>query len=127
MTSAMGLSSFLTQVPQQLDQVLMDLEGGNLTIEVKNQAIDEVGKHLNTLGTRLFLGIMAAGLSICAAILLAPHDFKVMDVSIGMVLGVLLAGIATLFFWWALSWHVVGSGSGNKLKLGPIMRLIRRE
>jgi ubiquinone biosynthesis protein len=127
MTSAMGLSGFLTQVPQQLDQVLMDLEGGNLTVGIKNPAIDEVGKHLNTLGTRLFLGIMAAGLSICAAILLAPHDFKIYEISVGLVLGIALAGLATLFFWWALSWHIVGSSSNSKLKLGPIVRLLRRE
>lgn len=127
MTSAMGLSGFLTQVPQQLDQVLMDLEGGNLTITVRNEAIDEIGKHLNTLGTRLFLGVMASGLSITAALLLVPHDFELYGVSVGFVLGVVLAVIATLFFWWALSWHVVAGSSGSKLKLGPLMRFLRKE
>lgn len=127
MTSAMGLSGFLTEVPQQLDQVLMDLEGGNLTISVRNESLDEMGKHLNTLGTRLFLGVMASGLSITAALLLVPHDFEVYGVSVGLALGLVLAVIATLFFWWALSWHVVGSGTKGKLKLGPIMRLLRRE
>jgi len=120
------LSGFLTQVPQQLDQVLMDLEGGNLTIAVKNHAIDDIGKHLNTLGTRIFLGIMAAGLSVTSAILLAPHDFAIHEVSVGFTLGVVLAGFATLFFWWALSWHVVGGSTGSKLKLGPLLRLLRR-
>ncbi len=126
MTSAMGLSGFLNQVPQQLDQVLMDLEGGNLTIAVKNSAIDDIGKHLNTLGTRLFLGIMAAGLSVTSAILLAPHDFAIQEVSVGFTLGIVLAGFAVLFFWWALSWHVVGGSTGSKLKLGPLLRLLRR-
>ncbi|MEZ4458436.1 MAG: hypothetical protein R3E66_01655 [bacterium] len=127
MSSAMGLSGFLTQVPQQLDQVLMDLEGGNLTIAVKNNAIDDLGKHLNTLGTRLFLGIMASGLSVTSAILLVPHDFKIhSDVSIGFVVGIVLAGFATLFFWWALSWHVVGGTANSKLRLGPLVRPFRR-
>lgn len=126
MTSAMGLSGFLNQVPQQLDQVLMDLEGGNLTIAVKNSAIDDIGKHLNTLGTRLFLGIMAAGLSVTSAILLAPHDFAIHEVSVGFTLGIVLAGFALLFFWWALSWHVVGGSTGSKLRLGPLLRLLRR-
>ncbi len=125
MTSAMGVSGFVTQVPQQLDQILMDLEGGNLTLAVKNPAIDDMGKHLNTLGTRLFLGVMASGLSITAAILLVPHDFDVYGISVGMVIGILLAGTATLFFWWALSWHVVGSATSSKLKVGPIVRLLR--
>lgn len=127
MSSAMGLSGFLTQVPQQLDQVLMDLEGGNLTIAIKNPAMDDLGKHLNTLGTRLFLGIMASGLSVTSAILLVPHDLEVQgDISVGFVVGLVLAGFATLFFWWALTWHVVGGTASSKLRLGPLVRLLRR-
>lgn len=123
---AMAFSGLLTQVPQQLDQVLMDLEGGNLEIAVKNPAIDDVGKHLNVLGTRLFLGIIASGLAVCAAILLREHDVEVFGVSLMLILGISCALVALLFFWWALGWHVVGGGS-SKLKISPIVRLLRRE
>ena len=126
-TGAMGLSGFVTQVPQQIDQVLMDLEGGNFELSVRNPSIDDLGAHLNTLGTRLFLGIVAAGLGICAAILLNPHDIMIMNkVSLMMILGILCALFGLLFFWWALSWHVVGGGP-SKLRLSPIMRLFRRK
>ena len=104
----------------------MDLEGGNLEIAIKNRPLDEVGKHLNTLGTRLFLGIIASGLGICAAILLRGHDVEVWGVSVMLVLGILCAVIGFLFFWWALGWHVVG-GRSSKLRLGPIVRLLRRD
>lgn len=122
----MALSGLLTSVPQQLDQVLMDLEGGNLEIAVKNPAIDDVGKHLNTLGTRLFLGIIAAGLAVCAAILLRPYDTTIYDVPVMLVIGIVCALQALLFFWWALGWHVVGPGK-SKLKITPLWRLFRRE
>lgn len=123
---ALGVSGLLTQIPQQLDQVLMDLEGGNLEVAIKNPAIDDVGRHLNTLGTRLFLGIIASGLAVCAAILLRDHDVHIFGVSLMLILGIACALVAVLFFWWALGWHVVGGGD-SKLKLTPIVRLLRRE
>ena len=127
MSSAMGLSGFLTEVPQQLDQVLMDLEGGNLTIRVENPGLDEVGRHLNTLGTRLFLGIIAAGLGVSSAILLVPHDTEIFGISLMLLLGIACALFGLLFFWWALSWHVVGGSRDSKLRIGPLMRLMRRD
>jgi ubiquinone biosynthesis protein len=127
MQGAMGLSGFLTQIPQQLEQVVMDLEGGNLTVAVKNPSLDEVGKHLNTLGTRLFLGIISSGLAICAALILKDFDTELWGVSIMLIIGIACAGFALTFFWWALSWHVVGGSTDSKLRLGPIMRLLRRE
>jgi ubiquinone biosynthesis protein len=128
-SSAMGLTGFLNQVPQHLDQILMDLEGGNLVITVANPGLDDVGKHLNTLGTRLFLGIIASGLAISGAVLLSRFDDVMVfgDVSVLLLLGVTCVLIAILFFWWALSWHIIGSGQSNKLRLAPLMKLLRRE
>lgn len=124
---AIGLSGFLTQVPQQLDQVLMDLEQGNLEIQLRHHVLDDIGKLMNTLATRVFLGIIAAGLSICAALLLTDVTYQVMDVKITHVIGVVCALQAFGFFWWALGWHVVGGGGSTKLKLGPLMRFFRRK
>lgn len=125
--TAMGFSSFVTQVPQQLDQVLMDLESGNLTITIKNEALEQVGNQLNTLGTRLFLGVIASGLAVTAALLLRSHDVTVFGVSLMLIFGILAGVSASLLFWWALTWHIVGSGKGRKLRLTPFLRLFRRE
>lgn len=127
MTAAMGLSGFLTQVPQQMDQVLMDLEGGNLELKVRNDGLEELGKHLNTLGTRLFLGIISSGLAICAAILLQAVDYVIYGIPIILIIAILCIGFALLFFWWALTWHILGSSKSTKLRLSPIMRLLRKE
>lgn len=125
--TAMGFSGFVTQVPQQLDQVLMDLESGNLTITIQNEALEQVGNQLNTLGTRLFLGVIASGLAVTAALLLRPHDVTIFGVSLMLILGILAALSASMLFWWALTWHIVGSGKGRKLRLTPFMRFFRRE
>ena len=127
MTAAMGLSGFLTQVPQQLDQVLMDLEGGNLELRVRNDAMEDIGKHLNTLGTRLFLGIIASGLAICAAILLQAVEYAIYGIPVTLIVALACVGIALTFFWWALTWHIVGGARSTKLRLSPIMRLLRKE
>ncbi|MFB6350741.1 MAG: AarF/UbiB family protein, partial [Bradymonadaceae bacterium] len=127
MNSAMGFSGFVQQVPQQIDQILMDLESGNLEVAVTNESLDSLGNSINTLGTRLFLGIMSAGLAISATLILRQYDYMIYGVSANFVLGLLLVVVATLFFWWALSWHVFGGTGSGKLKLTPILRLFRRE
>ncbi len=127
MNSAMGFSGFVQQIPQQMDQILMDLEGGNLTITVKNESIDEIGTFLNTLGTRLFLGITAAGLAVASALILRGFDYEIQGVSVMLVVGILLALTALGLFWWTLSWHVVGGSARSKLRLEPFMRLFRKK
>ncbi len=125
--TAVGFSSFVTKVPQQMDQVLMDMESGNLTITVRNESLDQMGETLNTMGTRLFLGVIAAGLAVVAALLLQPYDTVIRGIPVMLVLGILSAMGATALFWWALGWHVAASRKGKKLRLGPLMRLFRRE
>jgi ubiquinone biosynthesis protein len=127
MNSAMGFSGFVQQVPQQIDQVMMDLESGNLEISVTNESLDELGDSLNTLGTRLFLGIMSASLAICATLLLRQFQYQIYGVSVPLVAGLLLVVTATLFFWWALSWHVFGGSGSGKVRLTPLLRLFRRD
>jgi ubiquinone biosynthesis protein len=125
--TSMALSGFLTQLPDQMDQVLMDLEGGNLTISVKNDELESLGQHLNTLGTRLFLGIIASGLAVSAAIMLQSHDYVIYGVSVRLLVGLVCAANATILFWWSLGWHIVGGKSSIKLRLSPLMRLLRRD
>ena len=127
MNSAMGFSGFVQQVPQQIDQILMDLESGNLEVSVTNESLDELGSSLNTLGTRLFLGIISAGLAVSATLILRGYDYYVYGVSVMLVVGLLLVVIATTFFWWALGWHVFGGTGSGKVKLSPLLRLFRRE
>ncbi len=56
------LSSFLSELPQQASQILLDLEGGRLTVNVRDP---EAGKRLRVLryvGLEVFWGLIAAGL-----------------------------------------------------------------
>lgn len=125
--SSMGFSGFVQQIPQQMDQIMMDLESGNLTITVKNDSLDEIGTFLNTLGTRVFLGIIAAGLAVAAAQLLRGFDYQLFGTPVTVIGGFLLAAISLGLFWWALSWHIIGGSARSKLRVSPFVRLFRRK
>lgn len=125
--NSMAFSNFVTQFPEQMDQIMMDLEGGTLSLNVRNDTLDKMGQHLNTLGTRVFLGIISSGLAIAAAMLLRDFDVEIWGISLKLVAGIVCAVYATLLFWWALGWHIVGGKGSNKLKISPLMRLLRRD
>ncbi|MEM1348439.1 MAG: hypothetical protein AAGI01_07795, partial [Myxococcota bacterium] len=125
--TSMAFSNLVTQLPDQLDQILMDLEGGNLTVTVRNESLDAFGQHLNTLGTRLFLGIMSAGLAVCSALLVRDTALVIEGVAVLPLLGIFCGASATILFWWALSWHIFGGKESSKLRLGPLFRFLRRE
>ena len=125
--TGMALSGFVTQIPEQFDQILMDLEGGNLEITMRNEALAKLGAHINTLGTRLFLGMMASALAICAALILPRYDIAVYDVSLMLVVGLICLALATGLFWWGVGWHILGGRQSMKLRLAPFMRFLRRK
>jgi ubiquinone biosynthesis protein len=124
--TSMAFSGFMTQLPDQMDQILMDLEGGNLAVTMRNDALDNIGQHLNTLGTRIFLGIIASGLAVSAALLVRDVPWAIKGVPLAVIAGLVCAFFATVLFWWALGWHIVGGKERGKLRLGPLMKLLRR-
>lgn len=125
--NSMAFSNFITSFPEQMDQILMDLESGNLELNVRNDTLDKLGQHINTLGTRLFLGIIAAALAMTAGMLLDDLPYEVYGVAIKWLAGLVCAVFASVFFWWALGWHIVGGKDSSKLKISPLVRFLRRE
>jgi ubiquinone biosynthesis protein len=62
MRSLFQLSSVLSEVPQQVSQILMDMEGGRLTVNVRDPESSKIKKVLNGLGIHIVWGLIAAGL-----------------------------------------------------------------
>src|SRR5258708_25873874 len=60
------LQGFLQDTPQQLSQILMDLEGGKFHVTVRNEELSKLNTNVKTLGILLFAGMIAASLIVGA-------------------------------------------------------------
>jgi ubiquinone biosynthesis protein len=50
-------------VPVQLSQILMDLEGGKFRVNVHSEQLERIAVNVRAVGMMLFLGLMAGGLA----------------------------------------------------------------
>jgi ubiquinone biosynthesis protein len=60
--SLLQFSSFLSEVPHQVSQILMDMEGGRLSVNVRDPEANQTRKVIRGLGMDIFWGLIAAGL-----------------------------------------------------------------
>jgi ubiquinone biosynthesis protein len=71
MKSLLKLQGLAEDVPSQLTQILVDLEGGKFRVNVHSADLERVGAHVRALGVLLFVGILAAGLTVGGLVVLA--------------------------------------------------------
>lgn len=62
MKSLLKLQGLAEDVPGQLTQILVDLEGGKFRVNVHSEDVERVGSHVRAIGVMLYLGLLAAGL-----------------------------------------------------------------
>ncbi|MCB9507631.1 MAG: AarF/ABC1/UbiB kinase family protein [Myxococcales bacterium] len=123
--SALHVGSFLRDVPDQVEQVLMDVEAGRFQIRVVSDDTRALATELNRQATRLFLALSCAACIVATPLFLANEPVWLWGrVPLLTTLSALTA--ASLAFW-GLAWHVVGGRARDfRLRLGPVMRLLRR-
>ena len=115
-----GVGSMMRQLPTQIDQVLHDVETGNLQIRAVTPELDNIAPVLHALGSRLSLGLYAAAMSVCTAMLL-PNDPTVYWGVPWLSMWCLITAILT---WTVLVWwHVLTRG---KARISPLVRFFRR-
>ena len=117
-----NVASLLRDLPQNLDQILLDLNTGTLTFEIRNKPMEELGSQLNVVATRIFMAIMAAGLFISASIMVNDDPWRVAGIPVATVMSFSLAMFLTFV---GLAWHALGAGSG-KLSLSFLAKLLER-
>jgi ubiquinone biosynthesis protein len=62
MKSLLKLQGLAEDVPAQLTQILVDLEGGKFRVNVHSEDLERVGGHVRAIGVLLFFGMIAASL-----------------------------------------------------------------
>jgi ubiquinone biosynthesis protein len=85
-------------VPHQLQQVLADLEGGKLRVNVRSADVEQLGEQLRSVGTLIFLGLLSASLTVGGLIIVA---FRASPLP-----GLVALGVGTAVAGFALTLHL---------------------
>jgi ubiquinone biosynthesis protein len=63
MKSLLKLQGLAEDVPAQLSQILVDLEGGKFRVNVHSEDVERAGGHVRAVGVMLYLGLLASALT----------------------------------------------------------------
>lgn len=120
---ATGLASLVRTLPTHVDQVLHDVETGNLRLRAMTPALDLLPDRLHDSATRIGVALFSASMTIAFALLL-PTDLDHRLEYVRLATAVIAAGFAVSG--WTVIWFWHWFGKGNTLRLTPWMRLFRR-
>ena len=96
-------------VPLQLNQLLLDLERGNLSIRAVDPGADELRREVRQAGMRIAVALSAGALLLSGVALLAPLTWVLGLWVIPLVLGLLLASAGALLFVAMVGHYLVAS------------------
>jgi ubiquinone biosynthesis protein len=96
MKSLLKLQGLAEDVPGQLTQILVDLEGGKFRVNVHSEDVDRVGSHVRALGVMLFLGLVVASLTGGALVALAVGGATWISAS-AIAAALALSGVAAAY------------------------------
>ena len=122
---AMHLGTFLREVPDQLEQVLLDVEAGRFQVKVSDDNARAIVSELNRQTTRVFMALCCAALIIATPLFLPHEPFWLFDRI--PVITTFTAMSAAGFAFWGLAWHVAGGRVRDwRVRMAPILKLLRR-
>lgn len=121
--SAVGLIDGVQELPLLGHQLVNDLEAGRLTIRLRHDEIDRLGRSINDLGTKLVLGLLATGALVGTFIIAATRPVDPDGTTngwlwFGLVSSLLLTG-------GLLTWHLLYNRLG-KVRLGVLLRWVAK-
>ena len=93
MRSLLRLQGLAEDVPNQLQQILADLEGGKLRVNVRSADVVRIGEQVRSVGTLLFLGLLSASLTVGGLIIVAFRPEPLPGL-VALVVGTVVAGFA---------------------------------
>ena len=126
MKSMLRVQTFIQDVPLQLSQILMDLEGGKFTVNAKAPELATIRETIRGLGVTLFFGLLAGGFVVGTFISLATLDWKLFGViPVNVIFAMVGATAATALWWLAMSWSAI-QGRIKKIKLSSWLGLGKR-
>ena len=120
---AAGVASLLRTMPTHFDQILHDLETGNMQVRPHMPELERLPSLLHDSATRIGVAVFAAAMSIASATVVPNGYEHTMEwVKIGLFFFFAVAATAG----WAVVWFWHWFGRGLNLPLGSILKLLRR-
>jgi len=113
------LQGFLQDTPQQLSQILMDLEGGKFNVTVRNDDLSRLNTNLKALGLLLFAGMISSGLIVGSFSLVGRASEG--TGTTGPVAALIGLALSAMLFGAALTWTVLS----GRLKKISVRRLLK--
>jgi len=114
------LQGFLQDTPQQLAQILMDLEGGKFNVNVRGDELSRLNMNVKALGILLFTGMLASGL-IVGAFSLVGRASEGAGQTVWPLAALIGLSLAAMLFGAALSWTLL-SGRVKKISLRRFLK-----
>jgi ubiquinone biosynthesis protein len=114
------LQGFLQDTPQQLAQILMDLEGGKFHVNVRNDELTRLNLNLKALGILLFAGMIASGL-IVGAFSMVGRASEGMDHTVWPVPALVGLALSAMLFGAAVTWTLL-SGRLKKISVRRFLK-----
>ncbi len=103
MKAFLRFQTFATDVPMQLSQVLLDLEGGKFKVNVANEDQARLNSNVKALGLITFMGLLCCGLIVGIFLSFGRLDYPVRGIPVLGGHGVLLVAFMTgAVLTWAL-------------------------
>ena len=101
------IQGFLQDTPQQLSQILMDLEGGKFNVQVRSEDLSRLNTNVRALGILLFGGMIAAGL-IVGAFSLVGRASEGAGTTVWPIAALVGLALSAMLFGAALTWTLLG-------------------
>lgn len=121
LTKATGVGGLVARMPDQLEQLMHDVETGNLQIRALTPELDQVPQLVRWASGRLSWGLFASTMSLCCAVIVAGEPTGM--IAIALAVACLLLAVVG----WTATLSSYFVGSGRTLRLGPWIKLFRRD
>jgi ubiquinone biosynthesis protein len=114
------LQGFVQDTPQQLAQILMDLEGGKFHVNVRTEELAKLNSNVKALGILLFAGMLASGL-IVGAFSMVGRASEGLDHTVWPVPALVGLALSAMLFGAAMTWTLLS----GRLKKISVRRLLK--
>lgn len=113
MRGLLRFQGLANDLPTQLSQILLDLEAGKFTVNVRAEGLDRIHASLRSVAAVIFSGLCACGLIIGAFIAFSHQPWNIRGIPL---LGLLSVALVAMLVGAVTTWYLFG-GLWTKIRL----------